>query len=694
MTIDFMPERQPENRPRITVFGVGGAGGNAVNNMIAGELEGVDFVVANTDAQSLFQSLCENRVRLGVNITQGLGAGARADIGKVAAEEALDDIQNYLQGNNMVFIAAGMGGGTGTGAAPVIARAAREHGILTVGVVTKPFHFEGSQRMRIAERGIQELHQYVDTLIVIPNQNLFRVASDETTFADAFGMADDVLHAGVRGVTDLMVNPGLINLDFADIRTVMGTMGKAMMGTGEAEGEDRATEAAEAAINNPLLDNASIEGARGVLINVTGGTDVTLHEVDAAASRICKQVDEEATIIFGTSLDQKMDGHMRVAVIATGIDSDEIRAPIPDSTDNIHVLGFSDRKGASSGGPTMSAAEPETETVEPAAVPSSAATGTDPSGIVIPVAEAVAESAAVVGGGVTQPAPAVSSTPQPSASPQARAPASLEPGGRPENKTVTANASGAVAARATVAAAEARAERPAARVTPPEARAPERKTSPSVGRPAVERPAIERPRIERPAIERPTPSARRVERDDASPPGKPSLFERMTGTGRARRNGADGDAQPARTEPRTPASAEAKPAGPQKSAPEARLRSDVPSRTAKAPAPGAGTSKPATPAPTAAPTTAPTPAPTLGGNSREAATPAAQVRHRRSALRRPRRWPRRRSPSSTGFRPRTGRPAARRIRSTSRRFSAARPTELRPETNQAGERTVTNCNKQ
>ena len=358
MTIDFMPERQPENRPRITVFGVGGAGGNAVNNMIAGELEGVDFVVANTDAQSLFQSLCENRVRLGVNITQGLGAGARADIGKVAAEEALDDIQNFLQGNNMVFIAAGMGGGTGTGAAPVIARAAREHGILTVGVVTKPFHFEGSQRMRIAERGIQELHQYVDTLIVIPNQNLFRVASDETTFADAFGMADDVLHAGVRGVTDLMVNPGLINLDFADIRTVMGTMGKAMMGTGEAEGESRATEAAEAAINNPLLDNASIEGARGVLINVTGGTDVTLHEVDKAASRICEQVDDEATIIFGTSLDQKMDGYMRVAVIATGIDSDEVRAPIPDSDDNIHVLGFADRKGASGGGSTMSAQEP------------------------------------------------------------------------------------------------------------------------------------------------------------------------------------------------------------------------------------------------------------------------------------------------------------------------------------------------
>ena len=609
MTIDFMPERQPENRPRITVFGVGGAGGNAVNNMIAGELEGVDFVVANTDAQSLFQSLCENRVRLGVNITQGLGAGARADIGKVAAEEALDDIQNFLQGNNMVFIAAGMGGGTGTGAAPVIARAAREHGILTVGVVTKPFHFEGSQRMKVAERGIQELHQYVDTLIVIPNQNLFRVASDQTTFADAFGMADNVLHAGVRGVTDLMVNPGLINLDFADIRTVMGTMGKAMMGTGEAEGESRATEAAEAAINNPLLDNASIEGARGVLINVTGGTDVTLHEVDEAASRICKQVDEEATIIFGTSLDQKMDGHMRVAVIATGIDSDEVRAPIPDSTDNIHVLGFSDRKGASGGGTTLSAAEPEAEAVEPEAALSSAATGTDPSDIVIPVAETVAESATAVGGGGTLPAPAVTATPQPSPSPLAQSPAPPEARAKSEHRAVAASAAGAVAARATVAATEARAERPAARFTPPEARAPEKKPSP-----AIERPTIERRRVERPAIERPTPSTRRAESDDASPTGKPSLFERMTGTGRARRNGADGDAPTARTEPRTPTSAEAKPASPQKSAPESRLRSDPPSRTATTQALGGGTPKPA------APTS--TPAPTPGGEKREAATPA------------------------------------------------------------------------
>ena len=621
MTIDFMPERQPENRPRITVFGVGGAGGNAVNNMIAGELEGVDFVVANTDAQSLFQSLCENRVRLGVNITQGLGAGARADIGKVAAEEALDDIQSYLEGNNMVFIAAGMGGGTGTGAAPVIARAAREHGILTVGVVTKPFHFEGSQRMRVAERGIQELHQYVDTLIVIPNQNLFRVASEDTTFADAFATADDVLHAGVRGVTDLMVNPGLINLDFADIRTVMGTMGKAMMGTGEAEGESRATEAAEAAINNPLLDNASIEGARGVLINVTGGTDVTLHEVDTAASRICKQVDEEATIIFGTSLDQKMDGHMRVAVIATGIDSDEVRAPIPESTDNIHVLGFSDRKGASGGGSTLSAEEPEREAAEPAAAPSSAATGTDESDLVIPVAEAVAESAAAVGGSGAQPAPAVTTAPPPAASPQAKAPASHEPRARHEHRAVAASASGAVAARATVATAEAKAERPAARFTPPEARAPEKKP----GLP-LDRPATDRQRTKRPAIDRPTPSARRAEDADGTPPGRPSLFERMTGTGRARRNGADGETPSTGTAPSTPPSAEAKSGGLQKSAPAARLRSEPSSRSSSSPTLSDGTQEPAAPPP--APTQggetrgASAPAPTLGGDAPKAAAPS------------------------------------------------------------------------
>ena len=345
MSIDFAPQQWEETKPRITVIGVGGAGGNAVNNMINGGLEGVEFVVANTDSQSLRQSLSEQRIQLGVNVTHGLGAGSRPDIGRVAAEEALDDIQQYIEDNNMVFIAAGMGGGTGTGAAPIIARAAREQGILTVGVVTKPFQFEGVQRMRLAEAGLAELQQYVDTLIVIPNQNLFRVANEHTTFAAAFNLADEVLHAGVRGVTDLMVSPGLINLDFADIRTVMGEMGKAMMGTGEAEGENRAIEAAEAAINNPLLDNASIEGARGVLINVTGGSDVTLMEVDEAATRICQDVDTEANVIFGTSMSAELEGQMRVAVIATGIDADLVREPVPVPSDKVHVLGISNRKG-------------------------------------------------------------------------------------------------------------------------------------------------------------------------------------------------------------------------------------------------------------------------------------------------------------------------------------------------------------
>ena len=344
MPIEFKPEPR-EGKPRITVIGVGGAGGNAVNNMIAGKLEGVEFVVANTDAQALEQTLAEHRIQLGSTITHGLGAGARPDIGKVSAEEAVNEIQRYLEGNNMVFIAAGMGGGTGTGAAPVIARTAQEQGILTVGVVTKPFQFEGIHRMKLAEQGILELQKYVDTLIVIPNQNLFRIANERTTFADAFKLADDVLHAGVRGVTDLMVNPGLINLDFADVRTVMEEMGKAMMGTGEATGDNRAIEAAEAAINNPLLDNASIEGARGVLINITGAHDMTLHEVDLAASRICKEVDETANVIFGARLDPELEGSIRVAVIATGIDALKEREPVP-STDKVHVLGQTPRRAA------------------------------------------------------------------------------------------------------------------------------------------------------------------------------------------------------------------------------------------------------------------------------------------------------------------------------------------------------------
>jgi len=323
MTINLSMPVTHELRPRITVIGVGGAGSNAVNNMITSHLEGVEFVACNTDAQSLHHALTERRVQLGSTITQGLGAGARPEIGRAAAEEAIDELLDQLQGSHMVFITAGMGGGTGTGAAPVIARAVREQGILTVGVVTKPFHFEGAHRMRVAEGGLAELQQYVDTLIVIPNQNLFRIANERTTFADAFKLADNVLHMGVRGVTDLMVMPGLINLDFADIRTVMSEMGKAMMGTGEANGERRAIEAAEAAISNPLLDEVSMRGARGVLINITGGPDMTLFEVDEAANRIREEVDPDANIIVGSTLDESINGEMRVSVVATGIEAHE-----------------------------------------------------------------------------------------------------------------------------------------------------------------------------------------------------------------------------------------------------------------------------------------------------------------------------------------------------------------------------------
>ncbi|WP_420549784.1 cell division protein FtsZ [Curvivirga sp.] len=311
-----------ELKPRIVVVGVGGAGGNAVNNMIQSNLEGVEFIVANTDAQALEFSLAERKVQLGTELTQGLGAGAQPHVGRAAAEEAIEELMSDLEGANMVFITAGMGGGTGTGAAPVIAEAARRSGILTVGVVTKPFQFEGSRRMRLAEDGIDDLQQYVDTLIIIPNQNLFRVANEKTTFADAFNMADDVLYSGVRGVTDLMVMPGLINLDFSDIRTVMSEMGKAMMGTGEAEGENRAITAAEAAISNPLLEDVSMAGARGILINITGGSDMTLFEVDEAANRIRNEVDPEANIIFGSTFDENLSGKMRVSVVATGIDAE------------------------------------------------------------------------------------------------------------------------------------------------------------------------------------------------------------------------------------------------------------------------------------------------------------------------------------------------------------------------------------
>ncbi len=331
MTLNLTMPGQEDLKPRITVFGVGGAGGNAVNNMIEKELDGVDFVVANTDAQALQQSMSQSRVQLGVKVTEGLGAGARATVGAAAAEESIEQIVDHLAGAHMCFITAGMGGGTGTGAAPIIAQAARELGVLTVGVVTKPFQFEGGKRMKQAEDGVEALQKVVDTLIIIPNQNLFRLANEKTTFTEAFSLADDVLYQGVKGVTDLMVRPGLINLDFADVRAVMDEMGKAMMGTGEATGEDRAIQAAEKAIANPLLDEISLRGAKGVLINITGGNDLTLFELDEAANRIREEVDPDANIIVGSTMDPSLEGGMRVSVVATGIDalSTTSETPVP-----------------------------------------------------------------------------------------------------------------------------------------------------------------------------------------------------------------------------------------------------------------------------------------------------------------------------------------------------------------------------
>ena len=331
MTINLKVPDIRELKPRITVFGVGGAGGNAVNNMITAGLSGVDFVVANTDAQALTMSKAERIVQMGVQVTEGLGAGSQPDVGRAAAEEVIDEIRDHLSGAHMVFVTAGMGGGTGTGASPVISRVAQELGILTVGVVTKPFQFEGQRRMRFAEQGIEELHQVVDTLLIIPNQNLFRVANEKTTFADAFAMADQVLYSGVACITDLMVKEGLINLDFADVRAVMKEMGKAMMGTGEASGEKRALTAAEAAISNPLIDDSSMKGARGLLVSITGGKDLTLYEVDEAATRIREEVDQDANIIVGATFDETLEGLIRVSVVATGIDKARIQA---SSTDN------------------------------------------------------------------------------------------------------------------------------------------------------------------------------------------------------------------------------------------------------------------------------------------------------------------------------------------------------------------------
>ncbi|USI73627.1 cell division protein FtsZ [Sphingomonas morindae] len=329
MSIEFVRPEVDELRPRISVIGVGGAGGNAIANMIAAEVQGVDFLVANTDAQALNHSPAERRIQLGLRITQGLGAGSRPEIGRAAAEETLDAVEKALEGAHMCFIAAGMGGGTGTGAAPVIAKAARDRGILTVGVVTKPFSFEGARRMRSAEAGIEELQKHVDTLIVIPNQNLFLIANPNTTFKEAFKMADEVLQQGVRGITDLMVMPGLINLDFADVRSVMGEMGKAMMGTGEASGDNRAIEAAEKAIANPLLDGVSMKGAKGVIVSITGGEDMRLMEVDEAANHIRELVDPDANIIWGSAFNNDLEGKIRVSVVATGIEAEVGSQPEP-----------------------------------------------------------------------------------------------------------------------------------------------------------------------------------------------------------------------------------------------------------------------------------------------------------------------------------------------------------------------------
>ncbi len=412
MTINLKAPEVRELKPRITVFGVGGAGGNAVNNMIECGLQGVEFVVSNTDAQALGHAKAERVIQMGLAVTEGLGAGAQPEVGRAAAEEVIDEIRDQLMGAHMVFITAGMGGGTGTGAAPVIARVAREMGILTVGVVTKPFQFEGLRRMRICEAGISELQKHVDTLIVIPNQNLFRVANEKTTFAEAFAMADQVLYSGVASITDLMVKPGLINLDFADVRAVMREMGKAMMGTGEASGEKRALAAAEAAIANPLLDEVSMKGAKGLLISITGGKDMMLYELDEAATRIREEVDPEANIILGATQDDSLEGIIRVSVVATGIDRASIDAIEPVKILDQRLAEMAQRLRTQVAAKT--AAEPvmplirATPVAEPVVAPEPAYEAP------APVAEPLLETAAIV---QPEPASIATSVPAPVAAP-------------------------------------------------------------------------------------------------------------------------------------------------------------------------------------------------------------------------------------------------------------------------------------
>ncbi len=510
MTINLsLPQKESEIKPRITVIGVGGAGGNAVNNMISSALEGVEFIVANTDAQALGQSLADRRVQLGITITQGLGAGARPEVGRQAAEEALPEILQLLDGANMVFVTAGMGGGTGTGAAPVIAAAAREQGILTIGVVTKPFHFEGRRRMQSADQGITELEKVVDTLIVIPNQNLFKIANEKTTFADAFKMADDVLHMGVRGVTDLMVMPGLINLDFADIRTVMSEMGKAMMGTGEAEGQDRARVAAESAISNPLLEDHSMKGARGVLINITGGLDMTLHEVDEAANRIREEVDGDANIIFGSTFDANMQGRMRVSVVATGIAALASQQPAPN------YLNLDMNRPAQTGQPALS--RPVAPPVGRVAIPAAAAAPQAPVAPMAPPAPVVPQMAAPA------PAPVQVAPPAP--------PVAVEPVIAEMPVPVAAPAPAPVEAPVAVAP-------PAPVVAPALAPAPVVAPAPAAAAPAPaapQRPLVDENdwRVSRPA--RPAARAdvaapaRPVARPATGAERAPNLFQRITG---------------------------------------------------------------------------------------------------------------------------------------------------------------------
>ena len=519
MTINLsLPQKESEIKPRITVVGVGGAGGNAVNNMISAALEGVEFIVANTDAQALGQSLADRRVQLGITITQGLGAGARPEVGRQAAEEALPEILQLLDGANMVFVTAGMGGGTGTGAAPVIAAAAREQGILTIGVVTKPFHFEGRRRMQSAEQGILELEKVVDTLIVIPNQNLFKIANEKTTFADAFKMADDVLHMGVRGVTDLMVMPGLINLDFADIRTVMGEMGKAMMGTGEAEGPDRSRVAAESAISNPLLEDHSMKGAQGVLINITGGLDMTLHEVDEAANRIREEVDAEANIIFGSTFDATMQGRMRVSVVATGIAAMAAQQPAPN------YLSLDMNRPMQTGQPALS--RPAAPPVGRVAMPTAATAAPMPAAPIPAAPVAMAPMAAPVAPPMMAPAPMDEIAPAPIAyAPVAHAPVAEAP--------IPAQIMAAAPIEAPMAPPAPAPVMAQAPVAPPIAAAP---APAPVAAPAAQRPLVDENdwRVSRPpmkaAVRAPEPSTRPMAARPAGGDSRsPNLFQRITG---------------------------------------------------------------------------------------------------------------------------------------------------------------------